>query len=116
MFCSKSRLGGPFSFNHACGALVLVFLNSRLGLPVLVLLHSCLWTGVFSLLNARLRAPPFCFEFKPPGWCCFLLKSRLGVLVSSFFTLRLGVISKKPNTGAPKRDFKTKQHQRTAKA
>ena len=45
------------------------FLKSRLGVPVLVLLLSCLWAGAFFLLNSRLGAPLFCFEFTPLDWC-----------------------------------------------
>ena len=46
----KSRLG-----DFGAG----VFWKSRLEVPVLALLHSCLWAGAFFLLNSRLGAPFF---------------------------------------------------------
>ena len=43
---------------HTTSAVFFVW-KSRLGVPVLVLLHSCLWDGAFLLLNSHLGAPPF---------------------------------------------------------
>ena len=84
-FFWKSRLG---RFASCC--------LSHAWVPVLVLLHPCLWAGVFVLLNSRLGAPLF-----------FIHASGLVF----FFEITPGRDFKKPNTGAPERDFKKLKHQ-----
>ena len=95
-FFFKSRQGGPVSF--------FFFLNHASGSWCLFLFHSCLWAGVFLLLNLHFGAPFFVVvEFTPvvPGvfsWEITPGRPSPGVLFS-LFTQRLGVT---PNKRSPK--------------
>ena len=84
-----------------------VFLNSRLGVPVLVFVDSCLWAGVL-FLEFTPWGSAFLVEFTPVVPGVVSLELTPGVLYSfSFCYIAPRRDFKQANTGAPSVTSKT---------